>query len=131
MIIDTTLLIDIIRAKDKKVAEKMEELDKEEFPHFITSITVMELISGALRSDKPNSNEEMVEKLVSAFEILPFDHDASLVAGSIDAYLIKEGKNIGTTDTMIDAIALANNQEILTRNVKHFERVKGLEVKTY
>jgi len=38
---------------------------------------------------------------------------------------------IGEFDALIASIALAHNERVVTRNVKHFSRVRGLEVEKW
>lgn len=38
---------------------------------------------------------------------------------------------IDLEDIMIAAIAITNNEKLITRNEKHFRRIKGLEVEGY
>jgi len=53
-------------------------------------------------------------------------------AAEIHGELIAKGNKIDNTDSLIAAIALTNNiNTIITRNKKHFERIKGIKVETY
>lgn len=40
-------------------------------------------------------------------------------------------QEIDAIDSMIAAIALLENEPLLTRNTKHFTRIKGLRVESY
>ena len=52
-------------------------------------------------------------------------------AGEIHGTLAKGGQGIDNIDAMIAATALLENETVLTRNIKHFSRVKGLRVESY
>ena len=63
--------------------------------------------------------------------ILKFDKESAEKAGEIDGNLIKEGNTIGPIDTMIAGTAITKNEKVLTRNIKDFSRIKGLNIETY
>lgn len=42
-----------------------------------------------------------------------------------------EGEIIDIEDIMIGAIAKRNNETIITRNKKHFEKIPGLKIASY
>jgi len=66
--------------------------------------------------------------ILSNQSIVSFNRAAAEKAGEIDGTLIKQGKKIGIVDSLIAAIALTNNEKVITRNIKDFSRVKGLEI---
>ncbi|MBS3136929.1 hypothetical protein J4232_00725 [Candidatus Woesearchaeota archaeon] len=43
----------------------------------------------------------------------------------------KRGIPINPQDSMIAGIAIRNNESVLTRNTKHFERIDNLTIETY
>jgi tRNA(fMet)-specific endonuclease VapC len=53
------------------------------------------------------------------------------VFGRIVGHLQSKGTAIGDVDTLIGAVALETGHPVVTRNVRHFERIPGLEVITY
>lgn len=58
-------------------------------------------------------------------------NDLAPVYGRILAHLQKLGRSIATMDLLIAAAALADGAPVVTRNLDHFQRVPGLEVRTY
>lgn len=48
--------------------------------------------------------------------------------GEIVGALVRVGEPIGVADSMIAATALANDLTLVTRNQKHFKRVRGLRI---
>lgn len=130
MILDTTFVVDLMN-NDSKAVEKLYNMSKNGDTIFITSLTVFELFSGLYRSKKP---VEEKKKIVASLEnqlILSFDNNSAEKAGEIDGNLIKEGKMIDPIDCMIAGIALGKKEKVLTRNIKDFGRINGLEVETY
>ncbi len=72
------------------------------------------------------------EMLFSRLDVFPFDHGSAIKAGAILGELIREGRVIDVMDGMIAAIALTHGcNVIVTRNVRHFERIEGIEVEEY
>ncbi len=124
MILDTSFLIDYLKGKLPKDAfDRMENV-------YIAAISCMELYFGALKF----GNKEEQEKVLSisgSFAILDFDINSSLEASKIRYDLEKKGSMIDLPDIMIAAIAKTNNQAIVTRNSKHFNRIEGLKVIDY
>jgi tRNA(fMet)-specific endonuclease VapC len=57
---------------------------------------------------------------------LPLDDDAADRGALVRKDLDKAGRPIGMGDSLIAGIALARGLVLLTRNVRHFARVKGL-----
>ena len=53
---------------------------------------------------------------------------AAKQAAEIYANLRKKGQSIGHTDCLIAGIALTNNLQLVTNNIDHFKRIKGLEI---
>lgn len=49
-------------------------------------------------------------------------------AAIIQAYLRKKGAEIGHADTLIAAIAMVSELQLVTNNTEHFKRIKGLGI---
>jgi len=69
-----------------------------------------------------------LEKLLSSVEIVPFERKAAEACGKVLAALARKGLRIGDFDAQIAGHALATRSSLATLNVKHFERVDGLEL---
>jgi tRNA(fMet)-specific endonuclease VapC len=63
--------------------------------------------------------------------ILPFGEAEAVRAGDLLALLESEGVPIGTEDVLIGATALEAGLTVVTRNVKHFDRIPGLTVESW
>lgn len=130
MIFDTTFLIDILR-NDQHALEKLEEITKSGEPQHITAVSVFELFSGVVRSQKQEQEKKNVLDILNSQNVLDFDTLAGIRAGQIDGQLIRQGNMNSPQDNMIAGIALAQKEKILTRNVKDFSKIPGLQVETY
>jgi predicted nucleic acid-binding protein len=97
----------------------------------LSSVTAAELLLGVERArseDRERRRAEFVDAVLVAFPVLPFDLEAARAHARIAAELFASGETIGQHDLMIAAAALARGYAVLTHNVRHFERVRGLVV---
>lgn len=96
-----------------------------------TAITYGEIVYGAARSGRV----ELVDRARSirwrADAFLPFDDRAAVVYGELRASLESSGRRLHDADLRIAAIALARELTLVTGNVRHFERVPGLDVENW
>ncbi len=130
MIFDTSFLVDLLRGK-KDVRERAIALDASLKQKCIASITVMELWRGALQSTRTKEEMEKVNALLQSFIQYPLSEVEAKAAAVIEADLKKRGELIDIEDILIAGIAKAHDQIILTRNPRHFEKIKDLQVETY
>jgi predicted nucleic acid-binding protein len=73
---------------------------------------------------------ENIQELVNSLYIFPLDEKASQEAAKIFRELEASGKELDPFDCMIASIVLSNNySKILTRNKRHFQRIRGIKVK--
>jgi tRNA(fMet)-specific endonuclease VapC len=97
-----------------------------------SAITVGELYYGVCKSPRPSYYREKLERLVwPRVQILPFNRKAAEVYGRLRAELERAGQPLRDADLMIAAIGLARNLVLVTGNVKHFARVRGLKVENW
>jgi tRNA(fMet)-specific endonuclease VapC len=71
------------------------------------------------------------DRLLSIINVLPWQSEASKKYGEIKANLEPRGKIIDDFDIAIAAIAINHESGVLTANLKHFERIKDLETKSW
>jgi len=95
---------------------------------YITAITVSELIYGAHKSDRPEAHLAAIDELLTAVAVLPFDTAAARRTGHLKDGLRRAGMLPGEADLQIAGIALSQGHTLVTHNVRHFERVPGLEL---
>ena len=131
MILDTVFLIDILRGKKIEAKAKASELDEKFSIKGISSISVMELWKGAVLSVKIDKEKKKVNELLDSLIIYPFGEIEAKKSGEIEANLVKKGKFIDVEDIMIASTALIRNEKILTKNVRHFEDIDGLDIESY
>ena len=130
MIADTCFIIDLLE-NDSNAIAKLEDLEKKGEHQDITALTVFELFSGIAQSSRPQEEREKVMSILNNQTIVNFDRASAEKAGEIDGTLAKQGNRIEIIDSMLAGIALKNQERVITRNVKHFSRIKGLEIEEY
>jgi len=72
-----------------------------------------------------------VDQFLAAIPTLAWDALAADAFASVRASLERSGIPIGVMDTMIAAHALSTSAVLVTNNVRHFHRVKGLTVENW
>ena len=127
---DTDFLVALLR-KEEAAIEKLETSVKKEAVLLTTVISACELFEGAYKGDGAKKKITRVKELLRRLEILELDLSSSELFGKIYNELRLQGRDIGVLDTLISSIVLANGEKLITRNIKHFERVTGLLVESW
>ncbi len=127
--LDTDFLVAILRGK-QEAAKAVTELDQE-VRAATTAINAFELYYGANKSQNKAQNIKETQNLLAKLEMFPLEHAAAKLAAEISAKLAEQGQLIDYRDAMIAAIAIQNNAVLLTRNLAHFSRIKGLKIKSW
>jgi tRNA(fMet)-specific endonuclease VapC len=122
MVIDTSLFIEHIRAKNKLSTTLY--LLPESSQLFISSVSLYELFMGATSAEKENDIRTITEDL----QLLPFTKDVAVKAAQLYHLLKKENKLIEFRDIFIAATCIVNDQPLATLNKKHFQRIDGLKL---
>ena len=126
LIVDTDILIDLLRKKDYAVSliKKLED----EVELATSAINAFELYRGAYKSRNQEKNLASVKGLLNSLRMLNTDEDSVEIAGKITASLERDGNMMDIRDLLIASIALVNGFGILTNNVGHFNKIKHLRV---
>ena len=123
-LVDTDWIIEYLRG-NQKIVSILQKLFDEGL--FVSVISVAELYEGAYASRNPK-HEKALEDFLSGVVILGIDLNVCKTFGKLRHELRKKGELVGDFDLLIASTALSNNLTILTNNVKHFSRIKGLKV---
>lgn len=127
--LDSDFLVAFLRG-DKAAEEKMAGLGKRFEKLTVTPIVATELFTGAFKSKRENAVEK-VKNVLSVLQLLEFNLAAAAKAGQIMHYLDNTGQKIGEKDAMIAAIAITHGQPLVTRNKKHFSKIKELRIEEW
>lgn len=126
-IIDTDILIDLLRNKKDAVA-LVSMLQDKNFRLSTTVINQFELHYGVHKSRYPEKNLQATKKLLNKLLILPLTPRSAQKAGHLFAELEAKDQPIGLRDTLIGAIALTKEFSVTTRNTEHFKKIAGLKI---
>jgi tRNA(fMet)-specific endonuclease VapC len=96
-----------------------------------TSVNTYELYYGARNSANPEKSLSEVNSLLKSIDIIGFDNRAAQKAGEIQTELMRIGRPVNILDTLIAGIVITNNEELLTRDINHFSRIKGLRCRSW
>ncbi len=130
MILDTTFLVDLIDGLPAAIT-KMKELQERQENVFVSTPTIFELWTGVAQCDKPEREKQKVREVLASQLILDLTKEGAEEAGMVNGGLWKEGMPIDLEDCMIAGIAKCYNELVLTRNLKHFQRIPGIRLQTY
>ena len=94
---------------------------------FTSAVVIGEMFSGAFRSADAGRHLENVEmRVLPAITVLPYDSGTARIYGRIRARLEGAGRMLADADLQIAATALQHDLDLVTGNVRHFERVPDL-----
>ena len=96
----------------------------------VSAVSVAELRYGADLRHSPKLHR-LIDAFVAEIEVVPFDEACASSFGTIAADLANRGVPIGDFDVLIGAHAAALEVVLVTNNVRHFERIRGLEVENW
>jgi len=122
IILDSSILIEMFRKKDKEKT-LFYELSHTYDELCISSITHYEIGIGNRKS-----HADYWELLSENLKIIPFDKACSNSAIKIYMELLKANKMIDLADILIGATAMTYRITIATLNIKHFDRIEGLDI---
>jgi len=127
--LDTGAIIDIMKENNKlkNILEKQDE------PLASTIVNYQELVFGLDFNKREHKDEEKYyDELFENIFLLNLTKDSAKKASRLFKELQRGGKEIGRFDCMIAGILMQNKvSKIITKNAKHFERIKGIEVISY
>lgn len=113
---------------DGRVKEKVGRHGTEKL--CVSAVTVAELRYGATRRGAARLHQ-LIDEFTARVAVLPFDGACAIEFGRVGAELAHDGTPIGDLDTMIAAHALTLDLTLVTNNLKHFTRVRGLKVESW
>ena len=96
----------------------------------VSSLTLAELRYGADRR-KSAKIHHLIDLFATNVAVVPFDETCAGHYGTIASELARRGTPIGAFDVLIAAHALAIGATLVTNNVRHFSRVRGLSVENW
>ena len=130
MIQDTSFIIDLLRG-DEDAKRWLDIIETESRPQKVSAVTVLELYEGVGRSETPKSKQDAILDVLETKHVVCADQTVMRKAGKLSGALITDGERIEREDCVIAATGLLEDEPVITRNEKHFERIDSLEVRSY
>jgi tRNA(fMet)-specific endonuclease VapC len=128
-LLDTNICVLLIRQKSPQVLAQLTAQGIADVG--ISAITAAELHYGVHKSNKVDQNQQALDQFLLPLTILPFDEATAQRYGHIRAALERQGRPIGSLDTLIAAHALSAQLTLVTNNVREFSRVPGLKIEDW
>lgn len=97
----------------------------------VSVMSAGELFHGCWRAPtaaRRASRGEFVEAILAAVPVIPITLAIARIFGEIDARLSATGGRVPTSDLLIASTALSRGDDIVTGDMRHFDRVPGLVV---
>ncbi len=130
-LIDTNVLSEVIRPRPQLSVVK-HLLTTDPALRFASEVTRYELRYGAmLRDDGGVLWARIVQRILPLVHWLPVDQAVVLAAADLGAALRRSGQPIEWADLMLAATASVHGLAVVTRNVRHFERVPDVQVENW
>jgi tRNA(fMet)-specific endonuclease VapC len=129
---DTDFVIDLLREQRRGIEgrahKKLQRLG--DTPVRLSVFVVCELEAGASLSRDPEERHR-VHSLCEQFEVVyPDEHFAPLYGETLAA-LKRQRYTVATMDLLIGTQTLAENDTLITRNLRHFQKIPNLRVDDY
>ena len=121
--LDTDIASYIIKKQPPKAEARMQTLLPSAI--CISVITRAELIYGLKQLPSNHRIQLAVRQFLGLVRVLPWDVEASEWYADIRHQLTTTGKPIGELDMMIAAHALAQDAILVTKNLRHYQRIKA------
>lgn len=123
MLLDSTTFVDFLRGHEPAIAA----FEKSLYGQSASIMTKLELVMGTMNKREVSNIEKVFEKF--EITIVPISEDVSKIAEEllIDYH---HSSGIGIRDSFIAATALVHEEELVTRNTKHFDFVPNLKLLT-
>ena len=128
---DTSFLVDLLRDAARGVRGPatmfLEEIAREEIR--VGVHVVCELLAGAESAQRAAVERQRVRRLCASLVVsYPDERFAPVYARLLTSL---RGRPIATMDLLIATAAIVDDAAIVARNVRHFGRVPGLEIRGY
>jgi len=130
MLTDTSFIIDLMIG-DKAAIEKAKMIEAKNIPLTISAPTVFELYIGLSLSRKPEEEKNRILTIIESLPFLSLVLESSREGGRIYGEKKRSGSMLDPEDAMIAGIARAHSEKVLTRNLKHFQGIDGVNVEVY
>ncbi len=126
-LLDTCVCISMFR-NEGKVRETLLNVGVENC--YISEITIAELYFGLAKASDKKRKLEDIREVQRLFRIIPA-YSSFKEYGEIRLSLEHTGQRVDQFDLLIGATAMHHELTLVTSNLKHFERMQGLEIENW
>lgn len=130
VILDTDFIIGYLR-KVPKVIEILSKYKQNETELKTTIINMGELYKGAFLSMKLNENLEKIEEFFKNIIVLDLNKEIMKIYAKISADLRIKGEKVGDFDELIASITIYHKETLITRNMRHYERIHQVSLQNW
>jgi tRNA(fMet)-specific endonuclease VapC len=124
--LDTNVAVDLMRGRRPDVRERFERGCVAAEKVVLSTVVLFELAHGVRRSARPDAQAKVLDDLLNDLNIVEFDAADALTAGDLRHQLEEPGLPIGPADFLIAGQAINRGWTVVTNDVGHFGRVRGL-----
>lgn len=124
--LDTSFLIDLMK-NDSSALSKLEMLKDDIL--YTTTITLAELYRGAYMSSNKEKEIYKIQNILRFISVTTLDNKSTQKYGELYGRL--RSNLLNDADLLIASIVISNNDILLTRDLKHFQKISDLEVDTW
>lgn len=118
--LDSDVLIDHLRGY-RPYEGYIARYERGELKGYVSVITVAELLSA--KRTRNASERRRVERLLSLFTIVPVDISIATLAGEL-----RRDYGLSLPDAIVGATALSLGLVLVTRNIRHYQRIPNLRL---
>ena len=126
-LLDTCVCISMFR-NEGNVRETIRKIGTKNC--YISEITVAELYFGLAKSSEKQRKMEDICEVQRLFRVIPV-YSSFKEYGEIRQTLEHTGLRVDQFDLLIGATAIHHKMTLVTSNLKHFERIQGLEIENW
>jgi tRNA(fMet)-specific endonuclease VapC len=116
---------------DEAAIDKAKEVEAEGTSLVVSAPTIFELYVGLSLSSKVKEEKARILSVIESLPFLALDAESSKEGGLIYGDKKRMGFTIDPEDAMVAGIARVHGEKVLTRNVKHFQGIEGVDVESY
>ena len=130
MLLDATFLVDLVRG-DPAARALLDAAEEGSEAVRIPAPAIAKFWEAVERSRQPPRDRERVQAILAGAASVPFTAEHAARSGRILGRAAREGFPMDPFDAMVAAVAVESDEALVTRNVRDFERVPDLRLRTY
>jgi predicted nucleic acid-binding protein len=132
VVLDSSIVITAER-KSLPVPQLVEAIQEAygEIELSLSPVTVAELVHGIYRARTPEVSQrrrEYIDELVKLLPLHPITLQTGYLVGQIEGQEAARGNTLPFNDLLIAVAAIEQGYAVLTENLRHFEKIPGVQV---